>query len=103
MSTFGLCCRAPATRVYSPQEAFQVEQACGRAFIYVGLSNGALAATYAAARDPRAKALLLISGLPSPCQDPLIDDLVNRGVPVVLTAGGREENFGGFRAMQELQ
>jgi len=68
--------------------------------IYVGLSNGAIAATRAAYRDPYAVAVLLLSGLPAAQQEEEVAELLRRGVVLRLVAGRREQYFGGLPAFE---
>jgi len=68
--------------------------------VYVGMSNGAIAATRAAFRDPHAVALLLLSGLPAAQQEDEVAGLLRRGVTIRLVAGRREQYFGGLPAFE---
>ena len=68
--------------------------------LYVGMSNGAIAATRAAFNDPHAVALLLLSGLPAAQQEDEVAELLRRGVAIRLVAGRREQYFGGLPAFE---
>jgi len=69
--------------------------------VYVGMSNGAIAATRAAVRDSLAVALLLLSGLPAAQQDAEIAELLQRGVCIRVVAGRREQYFGGLPVFED--
>jgi len=71
-------------------------KAAGAVTIYVGMSNGAIAATRAAYEDPHAVGVLLLSGLPAVEQDDEVAALIQRGVVFRLLAGEREQYFGGL-------
>jgi len=77
-----------------PQE--RLPKPAGVATVYVGMSNGAIAATRAAYEDTRAVGVLLLSGLPAAEQDDEVAALIKRGVVFRLVAGEREQYFGGL-------